>query len=101
MNSSSVRSSIMGAAAVAAILDAIVLVLALVNGAVPAAILAIIAGLVCVGGASVGASRAAAALDMHAKQLERANSQVDTLTRQLNDTADYLNKAGATINSDG
>ncbi|HLQ33826.1 MAG TPA: methyl-accepting chemotaxis protein [Chloroflexota bacterium] len=94
MSSTSIRSTILGAAAVAAILDAIVVIVALVTGPhVLAAILALGAGVVCFGGASFAARRAAASTELDAKQLERANSQIESLTRQLNEVADYLSRA--------
>src|SRR5581483_11154676 len=94
MNPASVRSTILGAAAAAAVLDVIVIITALVAGAVLPAVVAILAGIVCVGGAGLGASRVSTAMDLQSKQLERANSQVETLTHQLADVAEYLNQVG-------
>jgi methyl-accepting chemotaxis protein len=100
MTASSIRSTIVGAAIVAAVLDAIALVAALLAGAVAPAILAVIAGLVCIGGASYGARRASAALEIQAKQAERANAHIESLQRQIAETAEYLTHAGANGASD-
>lgn len=98
MTASSIRSNIVAAAAAAAIADIAVVIIALLSGASLAAFFAVIAGLVAIGGASYAANRAAAAVAGNAKQLDRANGQVEALTRQLSDVADYLNRAGATEN---
>src|SRR5438552_3048557 len=96
MSSSSIRSSILGAAIVAAAIDALVFIIAMVTGPhVVPAILAIVAGVVCLAGASLAARRVGATVEVDAKQLDRANAQVEALTRQLNDVADYLTHAGA------
>jgi methyl-accepting chemotaxis protein len=98
MNSSSIRSSIVGAAGAAAAVDAVVLIVGLISGAALPAILALVAGAVALGGASYAASKATAVVDARAKELARANAQIDALTRQLNDVADNLSHIGAAEN---
>ena len=98
MTASSIRSNIVAAAAAATVADIIAVVVALVSGATLAAFFAIVAGVLALGGASVAANRAAAAASASAKDLDRANAQVDALTRQLSDVADHLKRAGAAEN---
>jgi methyl-accepting chemotaxis protein len=96
MSTSTTRSSILGAAAVAAIIDAVVFIIALATGLnVLVAVLALAAGIVCLGGASLAARRVAATSEVDAKQLERAHAQIASLTRQLNEVADFLSHADA------
>lgn len=98
MNASAIRSNIVGVAAVAAVINAVVVILSLLAGALLPGILALVAGLVGLVGASVAGGRAAAALDVSGKQLERANLQINELTRQLSEVADRLSHLGAADN---
>jgi methyl-accepting chemotaxis protein len=98
MTASSVRSNIIATAAIAAVLDVLVIITALVAGAVLPAIVALCAGIAAIGGGSYAANRAVGAIEGNGKELERARVQIDAFTRQLNDVAENLSHIDSSSN---
>ncbi len=102
MSGSNLRSTILGAAVVAAALDVIILLIAMKSDQ-PSSLLAILAALAAVlalGGAYQANRLTGAMIAQASQEVSSSKAQMRTLSQQLNDVADYLGRVESSASAD-
>ncbi|MHB8619535.1 MAG: methyl-accepting chemotaxis protein [Chloroflexota bacterium] len=103
MNSSATRSTVLGTAGAAAAVDLVIIIASLLSpGTGPGLpVLAALAVVVAAGGGLYAANAGGRAVDRAHKDLEQARGQIEALSTELNDVAEYLSQSEASLSKDG